>query len=285
VKRSDIVLLIFSWYRLFAILIAAGLSPASGTTPATLTVRPSPAGLVPALYNTTITFSFADGRTFVVPVTLSVSASINVTAFANAASFAGALGAPNTLMTAFGNFPGCTSSARVSIDGVPTPVFASSPAQINFLVPAAVAGKPSAIVQIACAGLTSQPVPMQIAVASPGVFTVSQSGSGQAAIVNQDGTLAPPSPRGTVVTFYGTGFGVLAGASSDGLSRTVFSVTASVGGEAATVTYAGEAPGYTSGLQQINILIPMDSPVGGSVPLQMTVGGMNTPAGATLAIQ
>jgi len=41
----------------------------------------------------------------------------------------------------------------------------------------------------------------------------------------------------------------------------------------------GEAPGYTAGLQQIDIRIPANAPHGPSVPLVSTVGGANTAAG------
>jgi uncharacterized protein (TIGR03437 family) len=150
---------------------------------------------------------------------------------------------------------------------VATAVFASSLAQINFLVPAAVVGRQAVNVQIVCAGVASQPVSIPVAAASPAIFTAQQSGSGQAAIVNQDGTLTPPSPSGAIVTLYGTGFGV-GSIGADGLTHTLLPVTALIGGEEARVLYAGEAPGYTSGLQQINILIPMDSPTGEAVPLR-----------------
>lgn len=139
------------------------LSPASGPAPATLTVRPNPAGLEPGSYSTTLTLTFADSRTFSVPVTLSVAAPIIIAALVNAASYAAGPGAPNTLIAAFGSFSGCTSGAQVSIDGAPTAVFASSTTQINFLVPATVAGEQTASVQITCGGITSQSVPMQIA--------------------------------------------------------------------------------------------------------------------------
>ncbi len=255
------------------------LSPASGTTPVTLTVRPNPTGLVPGSQSTRITLTFAGGRTFGVPVTLVVAAPVGVTAFANAASYATGPGAPNTLMAAFGNFPGCTSSARISIENSPTTVFASSPTQINFLLPPAVSGKPAVNVQITCAGLTFQVVSLPVAAASPAIFTAQQNGVGQAA------SLSTPSPSGNIVTLYGTGFGLLGDAGQDGLAHTILPVSAFVGGQPATVLYAGEAPGYTSGLQQINILVPSDSPAGPSVPLRLVVGGFNTQTGVTLAIQ
>ncbi|MCU1237909.1 MAG: Cadherin-like beta sandwich domain protein [Candidatus Solibacter sp.] len=258
------------------------VSPSSGTAPATLLVRPNPAGLMPGSQSTRITLAFADGRLFAVRVTLEVA---GVTAFANAASFAPGPAAPNTLLAAFGNFPGCTSDARVSIDHADTTVFASSSTQINFLLPAAVSDQQSAGVQITCAGASFPIVSLPVIPAAPALLTASQTGAGEAAIVNEDGSVNTPSPAGTIVTLYGTGFGLLGNASPDGLAHTVLPVSASVGGKAATVLYAGEAPGYTPGLQQINVLIPPDAPTGPSVLLRLVVGGINTQDGVTLAIQ
>ena len=126
---------------------------------------------------------------------------------------------------------------------------------------------------------------MPVAAAAPAIFAASQTGAGEAAVVNQDGSVNSVSPSGTIVTVYGTGFGLLGDAGQDGLAHTVLPVAASVGGNVATVLYAGEAPGYTSGLQQINVLIPADSATGPSVPLRLIVGGFNTQSGVTLAIQ
>jgi uncharacterized protein (TIGR03437 family) len=94
-----------------------------------------------------------------------------------------------------------------------------------------------------------------------------------------------PSPSGTIVTLYGTGFGLLEDAGPDGLAHTLLPVSALVGGKDATVLYAGEAPGYTAGLQQINILIPSDVTPGPAVPLRLTAGGINTQNAVTLSIQ
>lgn len=110
----------------------------------------------------------------------------------------------------------------------------------------------------------SQPVTLTFAAAAPGLFTANSSGTGQAAVVNQDGTINTPSPAGKIVSVYGTGFGLLGATGPDGLRRLVLPVTATVGGVPVTVTYAGEAPGYTTGLQQINLLIGPDVPKGGS---------------------
>ena len=61
--------------------------------------------------------------------------------------------------------------------------------------------------------------------------------------------------------------------------------SATVGGVPATVTYAGGAPGFVMGLAQFNVQIPDGAPTGPSVQLAVTVGGVATPAGVTIAVQ
>ncbi len=62
-------------------------------------------------------------------------------------------------------------------------------------------------------------------------------------------------------------------------------VTASVGGIPATVEFAGEAPGDVTGVFQINVLIPQGVTPGNAVPVTVTVNGVTSPAGTTIAVQ
>ena len=59
--------------------------------------------------------------------------------------------------------------------------------------------------------------PITLASAFPGLFTSAQDGKGQAAVVNQDGTVNTPSPAGTYIQVDGTGLGPFSPASADGL--------------------------------------------------------------------
>jgi uncharacterized protein (TIGR03437 family) len=142
--------------------------------------------------------------------------------------------------------------------------------------------------QIVCNGVSSPAGVLALVQANPSIFTLTESGTGQGAVLDLNyavnGPQAPTSP-GSYIFVYGTGFGALAPAGTDGLQHLILPVTASIGGVAATVVYAGMAPGYTSGLQQINILVPENVPLGPAVPLQLTVGGVDTQSGVTIAIQ
>ena len=83
---------------------------------------------------------------------------------------------------------------------------------------------------------------------------------------------------------YGTGFGVANPPGQDGLSWLASAVSATIGGLPAEVTYAGLAPGYTAGLQQINIRIPDGCPTGAAVPIRLQIGGHSTQPGTTIAV-
>ncbi len=72
---------------------------------------------------------------------------------------------------------------------------------------------------------------------------------------------------------------------SDGLTRLQYPVTVTIGGVPAGVLYAGAAPTETSGLQQINVLVPASVQPGPNTPIVLTVDNVNTQPGITVAIQ
>jgi uncharacterized protein (TIGR03437 family) len=129
----------------------------------------------------------------------------------------------------------------------------------------------------------------------PGIFTVDASGHGQGAIVNQDGTVnsaANPAAAGSYVSAYATGEGQTSPGGVDGKPGDAPApmpiaqpVTATVCGVSALVQYAGGVPGLIAGVLQVNIQIPQGASAGGSVPIVINVGGQNSQANVTLAIQ
>jgi uncharacterized protein (TIGR03437 family) len=109
-------------------------------------------------------------------------------------------------------------------------------------------------------GAASPTSPVKVVANSPGLFTRSQQGSGPGVIQDANGgydsfinTFRP----GQTVTFWGTGFGPISGSDatpppSGNLPGT--NVTALIGGQSATVTYAGRSS--YAGVDQINVTIP-----------------------------
>lgn len=63
------------------------------------------------------------------------------------------------------------------------------------------------------------------------------------------------------------------------------SPTVTIGGQAATVTYAGWVADSVAGLYQINATVPTKAASGNSIPVVVTMGGVSSQAGVTMAIQ
>ena len=259
-------------------------------TPSTLTIAVDAAkfmaGSSPA--SVVVTAADATNNPLTIPVRLSLgpaAPSLSPGGIVNAASFLPGPAAPNTILTAFGLFP-CGSAARVLLNGQPVEVLAASAQQVNFTI----SGTASAnlAVQVDCNGVSSQAFPLTQWPTAPAVFTLAQTGHGQAAAATPDWTFNSPSKPaavGTSLAIFVTGFGLLGAPGADGLTRLTLPVTAFVGDVTANILYSGAAPGFTSGLQQINIQVPAGAPSGINVPLKFVVGGVSTQPGVTLVIQ
>jgi uncharacterized protein (TIGR03437 family) len=146
---------------------------------------------------------------------------------------------------------------------------------------------------------SSLPIPLIASTANPGVFTYEAGGGGQAKATNQDGSpngdgsilgTDKPAAPGSVISVYATGLGavnpsVAAGAVSPSspLSPTVSPVTAYIAGRAATVTFAGLAPG-TIGVYQVNLIVPLTAPSGAD-RLVLYVNGIGSQTGANIQVQ
>jgi uncharacterized protein (TIGR03437 family) len=57
-----------------------------------------------------------------------------------------------------------------------------------------------------------------------------------------------------------------------------------IGGQPATVTYYGAAPGEVEGLMQVNVQIPSGVEAGGYVPVVLKAGTVVSQAGVTIAV-
>ena len=73
------------------------------------------------------------------------------------------------------------------------------------------------------------------------------------------------------------------GALATGIQRQAATPTATVGGVAATVQYAGTSPGLINGAMQVNIQIPQVA--SGAQPLVITMGGASSPSSITVAVR
>jgi uncharacterized protein (TIGR03437 family) len=113
---------------------------------------------------------------------------------------------------------------------------------------------------------------LPVVAAEPGLFTASANGKGEGAILNQDGSInsaSNPAAPGSIIQLFGTGAGVTIPPSIDGAlnpdtttGALALTTTATVGGEAADVFYAGPAPTLVSGIFQIDVTLPADTAAG-----------------------
>ena len=161
---------------------------------------------------------------------------------------------------------------QVLFNNAPVPLYYVGPKQINFLLPQSAPTNGQADLQVTRADtgqiLGNFPIPLNIA--SPAIFTINSNtpGTGQAAAINQDGTVNGkdhPAANGSIVAFFGTGQGVVPGAPADGVAPTGAVSTASkprvlIGTQFVAddnVVYSGLAPGLP-GVWQVNVKIPED---------------------------
>jgi uncharacterized protein (TIGR03437 family) len=211
----------------------------------------------------------------------------------NAAPFPLGTVAPGEIVSVFGSSLG--PAPTVTFDGIPAPLLYSGANQINAVVPYGVSST-STQMTVQFNGQSYGPIAMPVAAAVPGIFTLDGSGHGQGAVLNQDGTLnsiSNPAPRGTIITFFACGAGLMTPAVADGtispltlpLPAPVLPVSVAIRGVTATVEYAGAAPGYVSGLLQVNVQVPTSIDFGNLVPLMLNLGSFASQLDITIALQ
>jgi uncharacterized protein (TIGR03437 family) len=298
------------------------VTPASGTTPATLTLAVNGAiasTLPPGTYSGTVTVSSANITSQIVNVTLTVSAGPTpvIMAITNAASIQSGPISPGEIVSIFGSTVGPSSPAggvlfsltpggtvpttlggvTVTFNGVAAPLLFVNALQINAIVPYEIAGQTNANVVVQFGGSTSATLQANVVDTQPAIFSLTQSGSGQGAILNQDYSVNgtnKPAAKGSVIQIFATGEGqlvppVATGSVTPGVApfpkpvATPINVT--IGGQTAQIEYAGEAPTLVSGVIQINATVPA-SVASGNQPVVVTIGThTNNPQNITVAIQ
>lgn len=179
------------------------------------------------------------------------------------------------------------SSTRIYFDGVAARLIFVSSNQVNVIVPYSVEGQATTFIQVERGGAWSNIIEMEVSSAAPGIFTLTQTGQGQAAALNveTDGSLtingaANPVSAGGVIVLYATGEGQTNPGGVDGqiaaageLTSPVQPVVVVIGGIEAQVLYAGSASGLVQGVMQVNAVVPAGATAGAVVPCTLFVGG------------
>jgi len=191
-----------------------------------------------------------------------------------------------------------------SVDGVPAPLVYVSQNQITLQVPyeAAVgAGKVISLTKGAVPAITTT---VTIAATAPGLFCIDGSGAGPAAALNFNATTgiytvnatANAARLGDTIVLFATGEGDYATTISP-RTGLIFPPTVpplpqvtplpivTIGGAAATVSYAGPSVGTLLGVLQLNVVVPAASTIGAAVPVSISIGGVSSQAGATITLK
>lgn len=309
------------------------ISPPSGTTtgatPTTLTI-----GLSQTALSTLGAGTFGGTVTVSSPNLTSVSASVTVavtqppppvlTSIVNSATLQPGAVSPGEIITIFGTNEGPATpvnltltpagkvattlgNTQVFFDSFAAPLIYVSATQINAIVPYEIAGRTNTKVTINFNNTVSSGITLNVTDTSPGIFTLTQNGSGQGAILNQNNTVngvTNPAPKGSVIVIYATGEGQLSppgvtGSVTGGLPpfpkppantpvTLSFLVPNPGGGQPtyipATLQYAGEAPTLVSGVLQVNAIVPSTVPSGPNTIVLM-VGNNSSPSVVTVQVQ
>ena len=176
--------------------------------------------------------------------------------------------APTTAATPNAPYPPQIAGVSVSMNGLAAPIYQVSAGRIDCIVPYAVADKsPFVTIQVNNNGRLSNPAMVYASGTAPGIFTLSQDGIGDGAILHQPPNYSvvsstAPAQRGETVQVFLTGLGKVSPSIADGapgaanpLSSATAAVAAFIDGQPATVIFAGLAPGYP-GLYQVNVQVP-----------------------------
>jgi trimeric autotransporter adhesin len=184
------------------------------------------------------------------------------------------------------------AGTRVQFDGIGATMLYTSATQAAAIVPYEVTGA-STQITVTYQGQTSAPATIALAGSAPGLFTIDSTGQGQAAAINQIGSInssSTPASIGSVISLFATGEGQTSPTGVDGkraatpLPTPILPVTVTIGGVTINdLQYVGGAPGQVAGLLQINVPIPAGI-MPGMVPVAIRVGEATSQAGVTIAV-
>jgi uncharacterized protein (TIGR03437 family) len=183
---------------------------------------------------------------------------------------------------------------RLLFDGIASPILYADANQVRAVVPYEVGTKAETQVQVEYQGQKSNPVTVLVTAVAPGVFTLDSSGAGQAMLLNEDGSQNSPSNPAAAssrVVVYATGAGESNPPGVDGQvsqapsPKPLAPVTVAIGRMDAEVLSVGGAPGSVGGLVRVCVRVPDGAASGDAVSLDMSVGGIGSQPGVTLAVR
>jgi len=184
---------------------------------------------------------------------------------------------------------------RVLFDQVPGSMVFTTANQVSAIAPFGLQGKTFTSIRVESGTSISNAIEVPVAPTSPGIFSQSQAGVGQGAILNQDfspNSIRRPARGGDVIQIFLTGGGQTRPASVDGelvpltqpFPELLAQTRVMIGGLEARLLYSGGAPGLVYGVVQVNAFVPASVEPGNAVPVDVTIGTATSQPGITLAV-
>ena len=221
---------------------------------------------------------------------------LRIDAVENAASLLdGPLAAGETIVIRGAGFG---SDARLLLGDVVVPVISVTPTLIAATLPSDLPNEPVRV-QVQSGGAASNPVLLNVAITSPGLFSADGSGFGQGYILNKDGTLnspANPAAPGDKITIYATGVGPVS--FTDGYAVTQFWADVYIDGFHCDGLAAVMDPvaGFPGAVYQLTVLVPNPAAMVATnpnllnftfplqVPVVLQIDGASTQNGLAISI-
>ena len=171
--------------------------------------------------------------------------------------------------------PSTLGDLQVLLNGSAVPIYQVSNTRVDFQVPWSAPSSGPADIQLvrASTGQVLASGTFSLHLADPGLFSANASGSGQLAVLNQDGSVnspTNPAARGSVISLFGTGIGPIPNPPPDGQVPTGLAPASGL----PTVAMANPGPGIVDssnisyfglvnwfpGVFQLNVKIPDSVP-------------------------
>lgn len=165
-------------------------------------------------------------------------------------------------------FPTQLGGVRVTVNGKAAPLYLAASGQISLVVPYSTTGTTATIV-VTYNGATSNTVEVPLAPTAPGIFSLTQNGIGDAAVLHANFTAVTadnPAVVGEILQVFLSGLGAVtptvvegAAAPSNPTAKVIAPLAITIGGKsvpASDIFFQGLAP-TLAGLYQLNVRVPV----------------------------
>ncbi len=233
-------------------------------------------------------FGLTSQAVIVNKIALPAAPAVRLDSVVNSASQIGVALSPSETIAATGS--GFGPDAKLLLDGRPLPIVSRTANRIVSVVPSDEKISGAVQVTVFSDGVTSNPVNMPTAAASPGIYSVNGSGFGQAHILNSDGTLnsqANPAAVGSAIIILATGIGQFSNVGPFAVtdqSAAVFVGGLYARGIAAVVK---PVPGLPGEVYQIGVYVPdlNGFTMASEVPVTLFIGGASSQQGIAMWVK